>query len=200
MSAIRLIVGLGNPGQEYEQTRHNAGFWTLDNVAQAYHAGTMKKESRFFSQVGKVHVAGQDVWLVKPQTYMNRSGRAVAAFARFYRIELDQILIVHDELDIPPGTARLKKGGSTGGHNGLKDVVSSLGNGDFWRLRLGIGHPRDNNLNMAVIDFVLQRPRHEEQNLINHAISRSIEIIPLLCEARFDMAMQVLHTAPQDAA
>jgi PTH1 family peptidyl-tRNA hydrolase len=193
--SIRLIVGLGNPGPEYEQTRHNAGFWFIDNLVHRMNAPALKKESRFQSLAGRARIAAQDVWLMAPQTFMNLSGRAVGALARFYWIPAEEILVVHDELDIAPGVARLKKGGSTGGHRGLNDIVSAMGSQDFWRLRLGIGHPRTDNPKMAVIDYVLQRPGNDEQNLINESIERALEVIPLVCEGRFDAAMKDLHTA-----
>ncbi|MDR0934415.1 MAG: aminoacyl-tRNA hydrolase [Burkholderiaceae bacterium] len=193
--SIRLIVGLGNPGPEYEQTRHNAGFWFIDNLAARFSAPPLKKESRFQALVSRARIAGQDVWLLEPQTFMNLSGEAVGAFARFYRIAVEDILVVHDELDIPPGTARLKKGGSTGGHRGLNDIVSKLGSQDFWRLRLGIGHPRQTNPKMAVIDYVLQRPGNEELDLISDAMTRALEIMPLMCEGKSADAMKTLHTA-----
>ena len=135
---IRMIVGLGNPGPEYELTRHNAGFWFVDNLNTG---DRWNRESKFSAQVAKMKIGGEDVLLVKPQTYMNRSGLAVGAIARFFKIKPEEILVVHDELDIQPGQAKLKRSGSTGGHNGLKDIVSALGTQNFWRLRLGIGHP-----------------------------------------------------------
>lgn len=193
--AIRLIAGLGNPGSEYEQTRHNAGFWFIDNLLHKINAPDLKKESRFQALAGRVKIANQDIWLVKPQTFMNLSGRSVGALARFYRIQPEEILVVHDELDIPLGSARLKKGGSTGGHRGLNDIVSAMGSQDFWRLRLGIDHPRKQNPKMAVIDYVLQRPGNDEQILIDAAIERGLDIISLICDGRFDVAMKELHTA-----
>lgn len=188
---IRLIVGLGNPGPEYEQTRHNAGFWLVDNLARA----PLARESRYNALAGRMTIAGQDVWLLEPQTYMNRSGQSVGAIARFYKIAPDEILVVHDELDLPPGAAKLKKGGSSGGHNGLKDITAVLGTQDYWRLRIGIGHPRAGNLQQQVVDYVLHRPRKEEQPLINEAIQRSLEIIPMLCEGKPEAAMLKLHSA-----
>ena len=193
--SIRLIVGLGNPGSEYEQTRHNAGFWFIDNLAYRMNASALKKEARFQSLAGRVRIGGQEIWLMEPQTFMNLSGRAVGALARFYRISVEEILVVHDELDIAAGVVRLKKGGSTGGHRGLNDIVSAMGSQDFWRLRLGIGHPRTTNPKMAVIDYVLQRPGNDEQNLINESIERALDVISLVCEGRFDVAMKELHTA-----
>jgi PTH1 family peptidyl-tRNA hydrolase len=192
--SIRLIVGLGNPGPEYEQTRHNAGFWLVDRLAVSHVRGALSRESRYNALVAKTVIAGQETWLLEPQTYMNRSGQSVGALARFYKIAADEILVVHDELDLPPGTAKIKKGGSSGGHNGLKDVTAALGTQDYWRLRIGIGHPRINGLQQAVIDFVLHRPRKEEQPLIDEAIAKSLDAIPLLCEGKFETAMMQLHT------
>jgi PTH1 family peptidyl-tRNA hydrolase len=190
--SVRLIAGLGNPGAEYEQTRHNAGFWLVDELAR----GQLHRETRFSGLACKCKIAGEDIWLLEPQTYMNRSGLSVAALARFFKIDTEQILVVHDELDLEPGIAKLKKGGSPGGHNGLKDIDSALGSRDYWRLRIGIGHPRALGLQQAVVDFVLHRPRAEEQTLIDQALARSLNIIPLLCEGRFEQAMKELHTVP----
>jgi PTH1 family peptidyl-tRNA hydrolase len=187
---IRLIVGLGNPGAEYEQTRHNAGFWLVDQLAR----GELRKESRFNALAAKTRIAGGEVWLLEPQTFMNRSGQTVSAIARFFKISPDELLVVHDELDLAPGIAKLKKGGSSGGHNGLKDISAALGTQDYWRLRIGIGHPRELQLKQAVVDFVLHRPRAEEQSLIDRSISESLAIIPLLCEGRHEQAMLELHT------
>jgi PTH1 family peptidyl-tRNA hydrolase len=188
--SIRLIVGLGNPGAEYEQTRHNAGFWLVDQLA----GHRLTKEARFHGLATKTRIAGNEVWLLEPQTYMNRSGQAVGALTRFYKITPEEVLVIHDELDLPPGAAKLKKGGSSGGHNGLKDITAVLGTQDYWRLRIGIGHPRTMGLQQPVADFVLHRPRKEEQSLIDEAISKSEQIIPLLCEGKFDAAMMQLHT------
>jgi PTH1 family peptidyl-tRNA hydrolase len=189
--AIRLIVGLGNPGPEYEQTRHNAGFWLVDALA----GKALARETRFNALAGKIKCAGQEIWLLQPQTFMNRSGQSVGALARFYKIAADEVLVVHDELDIAPGAAKLKKGGSSGGHNGLKDITAALGTQDYWRLRLGIGHPRTAESQQAVVDYVLHRPRKEEQKLIDEAIEKSLTVIPLLCEGKFDAATMQLHTA-----
>lgn len=187
---IRLIVGLGNPGPEYEQTRHNAGFWLVDNLA----GSALTRESRYHALAAKTSIAGHEVWLLEPQTYMNRSGQSVGALARFYKIAPDDVLVVHDELDLPPGTAKIKKGGSSGGHNGLKDITAALGTQDYWRLRIGIGHPRNLDSQQAVADYVLHRPRKEEQALINDAIERSLSVIPMLCEGKFEAAMMLLHS------
>jgi peptidyl-tRNA hydrolase, PTH1 family len=188
---IRLIVGLGNPGPEYEQTRHNAGFWLVDNLARM----PLTREARYNALAAKTTIAGNEVWLLEPQTFMNRSGQSVGALARFYKIAPDEILVVHDELDLPPGTAKIKKGGSSGGHNGLKDISAALGTQDYWRLRIGVGHPRNLNSQQAVADYVLHRPRKEEQAQINDAIARSLDEIPLLCEGKFEAAMMRLHSA-----
>lgn len=187
---IRLIVGLGNPGAEYETTRHNAGFWLIDQLAH----GALRKESRFHALAAKIRVSSHEVWLLEPQTFMNRSGQAVGAIARFFKINPDEILVVHDELDLPPGAAKLKKGGSSGGHNGLKDISAALGTPDYWRLRIGIGHPRELKLQQPVVDFVLHRPRAEEQAQIDEAIAKSVALIPLLCEGQHERAMLELHT------
>ena len=191
---IRLIVGLGNPGAEYALTRHNAGFWLVDNLANTLPGCKLQRETRFNALAAKTHIAGQEVWLLEPQTYMNRSGQSVGALARFYKITPEEILVVHDELDILPGIAKLKKGGGSGGHNGLKDISAALGTQDYWRLRLGIGHPRDYNLAQQVADFVLQRPRPEQQREIEDALEKSLAIIPLLIEGNPNAAMLQLHT------
>lgn len=187
---IRLIVGLGNPGSEYEQTRHNAGFWLVDQLA----GNKLVRESRYNALAAKTLIAGQEVWLLEPQTYMNRSGQSVGALARFFKIPPEDVLVVHDELDLPPGAAKLKKGGSSGGHNGLKDITAALGTQEYWRLRIGIGHPRLSGLQQSVVDYVLHRPRKEEQVPIDDAIAKSLEIVPLLCEGKFEAAMMKLHS------
>ncbi|TCS37013.1 PTH1 family peptidyl-tRNA hydrolase [Paucimonas lemoignei] len=189
--SIRLIVGLGNPGPEYEQTRHNAGFWLVDQLAN----NRLAREAKYNALAAKTTIAGKEVWLLEPQTYMNRSGQSVGALARFFKIAPEEILVAHDELDLPPGSAKIKKGGSSGGHNGLKDITAALGTQDYWRLRIGIGHPRALNLQQPVVDFVLHRPRREEQLLIDDAIANSLQVIPLLIEGKFEAAMMQLHTA-----
>jgi PTH1 family peptidyl-tRNA hydrolase len=193
--SIRLIVGLGNPGLEYEQTRHNAGFWLVDNLAAGDARCRLAREVRYNALAAKTSIAGHEVWLLEPQTYMNRSGQSVGTLARFYKIAADEILVAHDELDLAPGVAKIKKGGSSGGHNGLKDITAALGTQDYWRLRIGIGHPRQLNLQQAVVDYVLHRPRKEEQALIDEAIAKSLNTIPLLCEGKYEAAMMQLHTA-----
>ncbi|HCA26345.1 MAG TPA: aminoacyl-tRNA hydrolase [Betaproteobacteria bacterium] len=188
--AIRLIVGLGNPGQEYSATRHNAGFWWLGQLA-ARQGALLKAEGKFHGLAGRAAIDGRDLWLLQPQTYMNASGRAVGMLAAFFKIPPRQILVVHDELDLPPGVVRLKKGGGHGGHNGLKDIVAHLHTPDFWRLRLGIGHPGQRG---AVVDYVLNAPRREEAELIEAAMVRGLEALPLLLRGDFSAAMLKLHT------
>jgi PTH1 family peptidyl-tRNA hydrolase len=194
--SIRLIVGLGNPGPEYEQTRHNAGFWLVDNLAASLGGTRLQREARFHGFLAKTAIGGHELWLLEPQTFMNRSGQAVGALANFYKIGADEILVVHDELDLPPGIAKLKKGGSSGGHNGLKDITASLGTQDYWRLRIGVGHPRTAGSQQAVADYVLHRPRKEEQSLIDDALAHSLAVIGLLAEGKFNAATMQLHTAP----
>ena len=192
MTSIRLIVGLGNPGREYADTRHNAGFWLLDAIAHKAGA-SLRTETRFHGQVARVNLQGQEIWLLAPQTYMNVSGQAVAALAGYYKITPEEMLVLHDELDLAPGTARLKRGGGAGGHNGLKDIITRLG-ADFWRLRIGIGHPGDKD---AVSDFVLHRPGQAEEQLIRDALDQSIGTLPLLAAGDMAGAMQRLHTKPK---
>ena len=192
---IRLIVGLGNPGPEYEQTRHNAGFWLLDNLANSLPGTRLQRDSRYNAMLAKTSIAGKEVWLLEPLTFMNRSGQSVGALARFFKIAADEVLVVHDELDLMPGIARLKKGGSAGGHNGLKDITAALGTQDYWRLRLGIGHPRTLSLQQQVADFVLHRPRREDQELIEQAIEKSLQVMPQIVDGKFEAATMKLHTA-----
>ncbi|QLQ31644.1 MAG: aminoacyl-tRNA hydrolase [Candidatus Thiothrix singaporensis] len=186
---IRLIVGLGNPGGQYDKTRHNAGFWFVDELARRY-SGQFAAEKRFSGEVCKVQVGGNAVWLLKPMTFMNRSGLAVRQLADFYRIPLEQILVAHDELDIPAGDVRLKQGGGHGGHNGLRDCHAHLG-ADYWRLRLGIGHPGDRN---KVVDYVLSRPSQDDEIVILRAIDAAAEQIGLILQGEMQKAMQALHT------
>jgi len=193
MDEIKLIVGLGNPGREYESTRHNAGFWWVDAIVEAKRA-TWKKETKFSGWTAKVYEGGTQFVLLKPSTYMNESGRSVAALLRFYRIEPGSMLIVHDELDLPPGTVKLKRGGGTGGHNGLTDIAEVLGTKDFWRLRVGIGHPGHKDL---VSDYVLDKPRRIELEAIEPPLERSYELLPWLAKARMTDAMTWLHTQPK---
>lgn len=193
MNGIRLIVGLGNPGPEHEQDRHNAGFWFVDEVARA-HGGSFAREAKFFGEVAKTQLGGKPVWLLKPMTWMNRSGLAVAALAGFYRIAPDEILVVHDELDLLPGQSKMKLGGGSAGHNGLKDITARLGGPGFWRLRLGIGHPRTLQLNQQVVDFVLHRPGREHRQAIDDEIDRALGVLEDCAAGRMEAAMHRLHT------
>ena len=191
MSEIKLIVGLGNPGAQYEATRHNAGFWWVDQVC-AETGSKLNLEAKFFGHAGKLK-SHEDTWLLKPTTFMNASGRAVAALAKFYKITPESILVIHDELDLPPGVTKLKKGGGHGGHNGLKDIAAQLGTPDCWRLRIGIGHPGDKN---QVANFVLHAATRDEQTLIEQNIDQSTTLLPLLLQGKFEEAMLKLHTKP----
>lgn len=191
MSSIRLIVGLGNPGREYENTRHNAGFWWLDEFARMHNLN-FRSEAKFHGQAARGQLHGHEVFLLKPQTFMNVSGRAVGALAQFYKIAPGEILVVHDELDLPPGSAKLKLGGGHGGHNGLKDIIAHLGTKDFWRLRLGIGHPGDRS---EVANFVLNDPRREERALIDEAMQRAQDVAHLVVDGKPEAAMLKLHSA-----
>ena len=191
-TALRLIVGLGNPGPDYSETRHNAGFWFCERLAREL-GTSFSRESRYYGLVAKTRVAGSDLWLLMPQTFMNRSGQSVQALAHFYRIAPAEMLVVHDELDIPPGQLRLKFGGGLGGHNGLKDITSHLGTQDYWRLRVGIGHPGDRN---EVVNFVLKPPRKEEASEIDAALDRALLAWPLLEKGDINAAMQRINARP----
>lgn len=190
MPGIHLIVGLGNPGPKYADNRHNVGFWWVDALA-AEAGAQLRPEARFHGLAARVSRASRELWLLEPQTYMNHSGRAVGALAGYYKIAPEEILVVHDELDLPPGTVRLKKGGGHGGHNGLKDIVAHLNTPDFWRLRLGIGHPGERN---EVSNYVLNAPRREEQELIEHNVSESLALLPMIIDGDFSAVMLKLHT------
>jgi PTH1 family peptidyl-tRNA hydrolase len=191
---IRLIVGLGNIGAEYERTRHNAGFWFVDEVA-ARARTSFTAERKFHGGVARLRDASHELWLLKPATYMNRSGQAVVALALYYKILPTQILVVHDEVDLAPGAIRLKRGGGTAGHNGLKDIQARLSTPDFWRLRIGVGHPRTLQLTQEVADFVLHPASREHQHAIDIAMGRALDIVPLLVEGQFERAMMQLHRA-----
>ncbi|MCK5386441.1 MAG: aminoacyl-tRNA hydrolase [Gammaproteobacteria bacterium] len=190
MSRVSLIVGLGNPGSEYEKTRHNAGFWFLDELARQQNL-SFKAEKKFHGEVARYKQAGEDVWLLKPLTFMNLSGQAVQALAHFYKINLDEILVVHDELDLSVDTARLKKGGGHGGHNGLRDIASKMGGNNFLRLRLGIGHPGDKS---KVTNHVLKKASTDDQISIERNIERALKVLPLVIEGDIQKAMNELHT------
>jgi PTH1 family peptidyl-tRNA hydrolase len=190
MPNIKLIAGLGNPGRQHERDRHNVGFWFVSRVASE-RGVELKSMARYHGLVGKIAAPGREVWLVEPQTYMNLSGTSVAPLARFYKIAPEEVLVVHDELDFEPGVARLKLGGSAGGHNGLKDIAAQLGSQDFWRLRIGIGHPGDRNL---VSDYVLNSPLKAERDLIEGSLVKSLDVLPSMLQGDMTAAMQKLHT------
>lgn len=187
---IKLIVGLGNPGKEYEATRHNVGFWLLDELAWQWKA-QFKDDKKYFAQTVKVNTEYGEVWLMKPNTFMNLSGKAVSALAQFYKIQPEEILVVHDELDIPCGKIRLKKGGGNGGHNGLKDIQAKLGTPDFYRLRLGINHPGDKNLVHA---WVLNKPSAEDKQSIENSIQKSLQAMSDIVQHRIEEAVRFLHS------
>ncbi len=188
---IRLIVGLGNPGADYVNTRHNAGFWFLDLMA-AQLSLSFRHEKRFNADESRYRESGNDVYLLKPMTFMNRSGQSVGAVARYYHLQPEQILVVHDELDLAPGDNRLKQGGGHGGHNGLRDLINHLGGPGFFRIRIGIGRPGDSSL---VTNYVLHRPSESDLHVIEAANQRTLEVMPHVFEGRLDKAMQALHTA-----
>ena len=193
---MKLVVGLGNPGKKYERTRHNAGFWWVERLAQDARVH-LREEGKFHGRVAKL--SGAEAWLLLPETFMNNSGRAVAALATFYKIVPKDILVVHDELDLPPGTVKLKLGGGSSGHNGLKDISECLGSRDYWRLRIGVGHPRETAASeQEVVDYVLHPPRAEEQSAIDDAIAKSIAVWPLLSEGKTEAAMLKLHTKDKE--
>ena len=187
--ALKLVVGLGNPGPEYARTRHNAGYWYVDELARNA-GGVWRRESRHQCELARVTVADCELWLIKPTTYMNNSGAAVHSVAAFYRIAPAEILVAHDEIDLPPGVARLKEGGGHGGHNGVRDVMAQLGP-DFWRLRIGVGHPGHKD---QVIDAVLDRATLAEQQLIDAALKRALDALPDLLRDGDQKAMHRLHT------
>ncbi len=196
---MKLIVGLGNPGKKYAATRHNAGFWWIDALARA--AGVVCRQgARFHGEVAKISAPGGDIWLLKPATYMNESGRAVGALADFFKIGPQDILVAHDELDLAPGVIKFKFGGSGSG-NGVRNVIARLGTRDFWRLRIGIGHPRELAASeQEVIDYVLHAPRAEEQRAIDEAMARALEVWPLIAANDMQAAMLRLHTRAADGA
>lgn len=188
---IRLVVGLGNPGREHEGTRHNAGFWFANALVQRL-SGSFANEARFFGAVAR---GSGDVRILKPGTYMNLSGRAVSALTRFFDIEPAEILVAHDELDLKPGSIKMKFGGGNAGHNGLRDITAHLATADFWRLRIGIGHPRDSDIpQQPVVDYVLRPPFTEERGPIIDAIGRGIDAWPAIAAGDFERAMLELHT------
>jgi peptidyl-tRNA hydrolase, PTH1 family len=188
---IKLFVGLGNPGAEYEATRHNAGFWWTEALARELKV-TLSLDKSFSGRVGRATVSGQNVWLLEPMTFMNLSGKAVAALARFFKIAPEEILVAHDEIDIVPGQAKLKFGGSHAGHNGLRDIHAQLGTGDYWRLRLGVGHP---GVKAEVINWVLKKPAQEHREAIEDSIARALKAVPELLAGEMEKATMLIHTS-----
>ena len=188
---IILCVGLGNPGAEYEATRHNAGFWWIEAVSRELKA-PLSFDKSYFGQLARTTVGGQTVWLLAPQTFMNLSGKSVGALARFFKIKPEEILVAHDELDIVPGQVKLKFGGSHAGHNGLRDIHAQLGTADYWRLRLGVGHPGNKD---DVVDWVLRKPIQEHRVAIEDCITRSLKAVPALLAGDMDKATMMIHTS-----
>ena len=187
---LKVIVGLGNPGSKYTETRHNAGFWFIEELAREYSA-SFRQEKKFHGEVAKISLAGKDIWLLKPETFMNRSGLAVQSLMSFYRISADQLLVAHDEIDLPPGTAKLKTGGGHGGHNGLRDIINQLGTKDFHRLRIGVGHPGSKD---QVVDYVLHNASRDDRILIDRDIDDAVQVMPDLASGALEQAMQKLHS------
>jgi PTH1 family peptidyl-tRNA hydrolase len=192
MAGLRLIVGLGNPGAEHLRNRHNAGFWFVDALAREV-GGRFGVESKLRGETAKIHYEGQNLWLLKPITYMNASGASVAAALRYWKIEPEEMLVVHDDLDLPPGAARLKFDGGHGGQNGLRDIFAHLGHGKFHRLRIGIGHPGPGQKD-RVTPWVLGRPSAADEQAILQAIGDAFEVLPLVVAGEFEKAMHRLHT------
>jgi peptidyl-tRNA hydrolase, PTH1 family len=188
-NAIKLFVGLGNPGDQYITTRHNAGFWWVDLIANQT-SSKLTLDSKMFGMVGKLN-PHRDKWLLKPNTYMNASGKAVAALANYYHITPEEILVIHDELDLPAGQSKLKFGGGHGGHNGLRDIHAALGYSNYWRLRIGIGHPGDKH---EVVNYVLKAPNKDEQNAIDESLMQSSQVLNEILSGAFEAAMLKLHT------
>lgn len=187
---IKLFVGLGNPGPEYEATRHNAGFWWIDALARELKVALVP-ERAYQARIARASIHGQTVWLMQPQTFMNLSGRPVSALARFYKIAPENILVVHDELDILPGQAKLKFGGGHAGHNGLRDIHAQLGSADYWRLRLGIGHP---GVKAEVVHWVLKKPPAEQREAISETIERTLKAVPAMLAGEMEKATLLIHT------
>jgi len=193
--SIRLIAGLGNPGRKYERDRHNVGFWLAARLAE-HHRVELRLEPRYHALIARLSSQHGESWLVLPQTYMNLSGRAVGTLARFYKIAPEEILALHDELDFPPGAAKLKLGGGVAGHNGLKDIAANVGSQGFWRMRIGIGHPGDKDL---VADYVLSPPAPDERRAIDEALERCMAVFPLVEAGQMEAAMLKLHTKVKDS-
>jgi peptidyl-tRNA hydrolase, PTH1 family len=189
---IKLIVGLGNPGPEYETTRHNAGFWWVNEAARRLKT-SLAPERAYFGLVARVNGPSGPLWLLQPQTFMNLSGKSVAALARFFKIEPPEILVVHDELDVPPGQTKIKQGGGHGGHNGLRDIHAQLGSADYWRLRVGIGHP---GVKAEVVDYVLRKPPSDQRELIEKSIDSSMAALDQILAGDMHQALMKLHAKP----
>lgn len=187
---IKLFVGLGNPGPDYEATRHNAGFWWIDALARELKVNLVPERS-YYGLAGRTSVNGQSVWLLQPQTFMNLSGKSVASLARFFKIQPEEILVVHDELDLPPGQVKLKRGGSHAGHNGLRDIHAQLGSPDYWRLRIGIGHPGEKS---EVANWVLKKPAPDQRTLIEDSIAHSLKAHTAMLAGDMDKATLMVHT------
>ncbi len=188
---IKLFVGLGNPGAEYETTRHNAGFWWLEAVARELKVNLVPEKS-YWGLAGRTQVGGQTLWLLAPQTFMNLSGKSVGALAKFFKIKPEEILVAHDELDIEPGQVKLKKGGSHAGHNGLRDIHAQMASSDYWRLRIGVGHPGEKS---EVVHWVLKKPSPDHRQSIEDGIARSIKALPQLLAGDMEKAMVQIHTS-----
>jgi peptidyl-tRNA hydrolase, PTH1 family len=188
---LKLIVGLGNPGPEYTETRHNAGFWFLDAFA-AIHQLSFVSEKKFFGETARLTAADLDCRLLKPMTFMNRSGQGLRAISEYYQIQVDEILVVHDEIDLDAGTIRLKKGGGHGGHNGLRDIIEKMGSADFLRMRIGVAHPGDRQ---EVVNHVLKRPSLDEKIILDAAIKRGLDIMPLVFAGELNKAMTILNSS-----
>ncbi|MEN9467934.1 MAG: hypothetical protein RL081_1935 [Pseudomonadota bacterium] len=188
---IKLFVGLGNPGPEYEATRHNAGFWWIDALARQLKV-SLAMDRSYYGLVARTVINGQTVWLLEPQTFMNLSGKSVAALARFFKIAPQEMLVVHDELDIAPGEAKLKLGGSHAGHNGLRDIHAQMGTDDYWRLRIGVGHP---GVKSEVVNWVLKKPMLDHRIAIDQCIDRTLKALPHLMAGDMDKATMLIHTS-----
>ena len=184
--ALKLIVGLGNPGDEYARTRHNAGFWFVDELARR-HGGVFRTESRHHGQLARARISGEEVWLLKPMSFMNRSGGPTQSVASFYKIPVEEILVAHDELDFPPGIVKLKQGGGSAGQNGIKDLIANVGDA-FWRLRIGVGKPRGPG-----VEHVLSRPSAADDRLIHECITDAADVVPIIMEEGGQRAMNRLH-------
>lgn len=189
-SGIQLVVGLGNPGDKYDKTRHNAGFWFVDEMARRFGV-SFRTEIKFQGMVATIHFEGRDIRLLKPNTFMNHSGRSVSALAKFYKIPRENILVAHDELDLDPGVVKLKASGGHGGHNGLRDIIAAMGGRDFWRLRIGVGHPGDKS---QVVDYVLKQASKSDQQHINNALMDADRALDLVLSGQMEKAMMQLHS------